>query len=77
LMGLRRFQQAREVFESDAVQQLWPRSSVAQQCDYHLGYGELLCAMGQADRAFDELQEGTRLGALAKMERQAISPSQA
>jgi len=69
LMGLRRYQEAREIFESDAVQQLWPRVQVAQRCDYHLGYGELLCAVGEADRAFDELQEASRLSALAKLER--------
>lgn len=67
LMALRRFGEAREIFESDAVQQFWPQVPVAQKCDYHLGYGELLCAIGEADRAFDELQEASRLSAICRV----------
>ena len=77
LMALRRYPEAREIFESDAVQQLWPRVPVAQRCDYHLGYGELLCAVGEADRAFDELQEATRLATLAKLDRPGSPKAQA
>jgi tetratricopeptide (TPR) repeat protein len=66
LMALQRFAEARAIFESDAVQQLWPRVPVAQKCDYHLGYGELLCALGEADQAFDELQEAQRLAAIVR-----------
>lgn len=68
LAELRRHEEARALYESDVVQQLLPRTTAGIQYEYHFGYGNLLCATGEADRAFGELQLAAKLGEKAALE---------